>query len=196
MSSNMNSGYKGYSMSVRACRAYENNEKPLSKWTKAEILDALQNVGVEDIRLSKYCKQALASCFLFKSSWHHTSSKLNRTDFYSIDMESVEGYLEDPTASYEYLDEKEKEIKSIKSSKCNDKLEIVDIEFGEWEGTKKYPKLVIKQALGVKKGHWVWIDINTKKSLTGKHCKIIKTYHCAPKGKAKVLNAIKKELMK
>lgn len=31
--------YIGQKMSVRACEAYDNGEKPLSKWTKADIID-------------------------------------------------------------------------------------------------------------------------------------------------------------
>ena len=31
---NMNSGYHGFSMSNRAIEAYNNDEKPFSKWTK------------------------------------------------------------------------------------------------------------------------------------------------------------------
>lgn len=38
----MNSGYNGFSMSNRAVQAYEDGEKPLSKWTKAEIMDIIE----------------------------------------------------------------------------------------------------------------------------------------------------------
>lgn len=41
MGFNMNSGYFGWSMSRNAVAAYEDGEKPRSKWTKAAILAAV-----------------------------------------------------------------------------------------------------------------------------------------------------------
>lgn len=38
----MNRGYIGYSMSVRAAEAYQSGEKPLSKWSKSDILAAVK----------------------------------------------------------------------------------------------------------------------------------------------------------
>ena len=35
-------GYNGWSMSNNAVAAYEDGEKPLSKWTKADIFDAIK----------------------------------------------------------------------------------------------------------------------------------------------------------
>ena len=40
-------GYSGYSMSNNAVAAYENGEKPLSKWKKADILEAVKTQEVE-----------------------------------------------------------------------------------------------------------------------------------------------------
>ena len=39
-------GYKGYSMSNRAVEAYENAEKPMSRWTKQIMLIELESQGV------------------------------------------------------------------------------------------------------------------------------------------------------
>lgn len=41
------SGYNGWSMSNNAIAAYEDGEKPLSKWTKAEILDTIKKQEIE-----------------------------------------------------------------------------------------------------------------------------------------------------
>jgi len=43
------SGYYGYSMLNNAVAAYEDGEKPLSKWSRADILDT-----AKDINPSKY----------------------------------------------------------------------------------------------------------------------------------------------
>lgn len=74
-------------MSNRAVDAYENGEKPLSKWTKAEIDSAIKN----DEDITKEVADALLSLplkakktLLYQSSWHHTGLRYNRTDFYSL----------------------------------------------------------------------------------------------------------------
>ncbi len=88
-------GYDGYSMSNNARSAYACGEKPLSKWTKTEILEAVREIAEEnelniDFDLfSKISAKILKSEFLEKSSWHHTSKFYNCTDFYSIDEEKV-----------------------------------------------------------------------------------------------------------
>ena len=40
-------GYNGWSMSNNAVEAYANGEKPLSKWSKADILEAIEEQEVE-----------------------------------------------------------------------------------------------------------------------------------------------------
>lgn len=80
-------GYHGYSMSNNAVDAYENGEKPLSKWAKTDILSELHEIGYSDdvIQIAKNLSLAeLKSIFLYKSSWHHTSKMYNRTNFYSV----------------------------------------------------------------------------------------------------------------
>ena len=93
-------GYYGYSMSNNAVEAYENGEKPLSKWTKSDILTELEENGVSPdiISLAKSLKLSdLKEIFLYKSSWHHTSKMYNRTDFYAVDdqlsMSDIQSYL-------------------------------------------------------------------------------------------------------
>ena len=83
------SGYSGYSMSNNAIDAYENGEKPLSKWTKKEILNAVNEIN-PNIDLSKLNLKILKSKLLEKTSWHHTSKKYNKTDFYYINDEVKE----------------------------------------------------------------------------------------------------------
>ena len=40
-------GYNGFSMSNNAVAAYEDGEKPLSKWTKANIFDTIKDTEIE-----------------------------------------------------------------------------------------------------------------------------------------------------
>lgn len=83
-------GYDGYSMSNNARAAYAGGEKPLSNWTKADIIDAIQDIN-PNIDCSRLNAATLKKEFLTQTSWHHTSKFYNRTNFYSIDTEYVEG---------------------------------------------------------------------------------------------------------
>ena len=84
-------GYIGNKMSVRAYEAYEGGEKPLSKWAKKDIIEGVLN-NRDDFsfaELNKYHKETL-KCFLTLSSWHHTGSYFNETDFYSLYEDFIE----------------------------------------------------------------------------------------------------------
>lgn len=87
-------GYKGYSMSNNAISAYENGERPFSKWTKEEIRkEILKNECTPGFSAAAFikCPADLArKLFLYRSSYHHTSSFYNTTDFYSINFNMVE----------------------------------------------------------------------------------------------------------
>lgn len=75
-------GYNGYSMSNRAVSAYENGEKPYSKWTKTAVVETVAeilDIDASDVILLKPFKS-----YLSLTSWHHTSKMYNKTDFYSV----------------------------------------------------------------------------------------------------------------
>lgn len=84
----------GYSMSNNAVAAYEDGEMPLSKWTKAAILNVIsENCEMSDEKanlLKKMTAKELKDAFLKRSSWHHTSMFYNSTNFYSLDFEAIE----------------------------------------------------------------------------------------------------------
>lgn len=89
-------GYNGYSMSNNAVAAYENGEKPMSKWTKTDMLYELKKVNPEIVELAKKLTVSeLKSRLLKWTSWHHTSSKFNQTDFYSFDEIAAESFTEE-----------------------------------------------------------------------------------------------------
>lgn len=90
----MNSGYHGWSMSKRATDAYEDGEKPKSRWTKTAMLEAIGQWADDEDRVlsepvSKMTKAELFDRFLEYSSWHHTSKFANPTDFYSLDVSEL-----------------------------------------------------------------------------------------------------------
>lgn len=182
----MNNGYSGYSMSNRAVAAYESGEKPLSKWRKSDIINELDDAGVDTSILKKYSAHTLKKYFLVMSSWHHTSGYLNETDFYKV--KSREIHAED-------LDRIEENFKKSKAAKKEDPdIEKAKIRYGVWEGTRKHPKLVEEEAYALIKGDWAYLEDGTRKKLSGKHIEIKERYSRAPRGTADIFKKIKKNL--
>jgi hypothetical protein len=119
-------------MSNRAVEAYSNGEKPLSKWTKAEIISAVSEIDSDKAELLKSVKAlTLKEKVLYCSSWHHTSSRYNKTNFYRIDEDFINGLTEEDIA--EMALENRNEKKKSKTYKG-------DIFYIEWSGTRNYPK--------------------------------------------------------
>lgn len=70
-----------WSMSNNAIDAYDRGLRPRSKWTKADILDALPADARAYLQLDEYPLEFLREYFLVAEEWHHTSKHYNRTDF-------------------------------------------------------------------------------------------------------------------
>ena len=161
--------YVGQIMSERAVMAYEDGEKPLSKWTKSDIVELVleKRNDFEEKELNKYNKESLKA-FLNYSSWHHTGSYFNNTDFYSLDEDFIELSKEE-------------------------KLQKCFITYVEWEGTRKHPKAVDRESYGIIKGNWVHTEYG-KKSLNGKYVHVVKEFDKAPRGTAQIFKNIEKGL--
>ncbi len=87
-------GYNKYSMSNNAVDAYNKGSKPISKWTKKEILSAIQNITDEysiplDMESLNKLKLSELKNYLKKDGYHHTSKFYNTTDFYKVDIEKI-----------------------------------------------------------------------------------------------------------
>lgn len=119
-------GYYNYSMSNNAVCAYENGEMPLSKWTKAAILEAC---GDKAEMLKPLTVAELRAELLIYSGWHHTSNHYNRTEFYTINEERLEEMTgEDVTAIINRRQPKQKAIKAEK------KTVEAEVTFTVWVG--------------------------------------------------------------
>ena len=130
----INSGYSGYSMSNRAVEAYNSGERPLSKWTKKDIISVIGELDPRKAELfSKLSLSALKENVLVCSSWHHTSTYFNRTDFYEVD----ETYIETITEN-EILELVDKNKKNKKENTSN--AYKGSISYLEWLGSRKHPK--------------------------------------------------------
>lgn len=158
---NINSGYHGNRMSNRAVEAYDMGEKPLSKWTKEDILREIKKTGGlsknKYAEVCKWTKQELISAFLKKSSWHHTSAAFNTTDFYSIDEESVNNNVSRPKVIK--LD-KPKEVPGYVHG------EYKDVEYHPYSKYHKYTEQWISFENGVIKGDWLILENGKKKKLS------------------------------
>lgn len=123
-------GYRGYSMSNNAVSAYDDGEKPISKWSESDVISAIADelgVNESDIKL-KYPYRY----YLKKTSWHHTSSKYNKTDFYSVSFDDEDIILTD-TAEMNRI---ENEIKAVSDG--------IDTYKSEYEKYRSFEPSVIK----------------------------------------------------
>lgn len=180
--------YIGKRMSERAFNAYQEGAKPLSKWTKKDIIDLVKEVRPELVeKLSKVRKEELAKVCLIQTSWHHTGSFYNQTDFYEFDSDRV---LELEVSEIEKLLEAKPAAKKVSD------LEDVYFEWVEWEGTKRFSKKVQKSGYGVKKGNWIYTldiyDTITKKKADGNWILKIESVDHVSREDIKKLNRIKK----
>ena len=164
---NMNSGYHGFSMSNRAVEAYNNGEKPFSKWTKQDILDVIEEYKQDTVfyELAKVRAGVLKAHLLRKNSWHHTGKFCNCTVFYSIDFDLIDS-LDFQTVKAWQLEKIKKEVEQVKRYEC---------VYLEWSGTRKHPKPNEVQSTGIIKGNWFYPDNeNFKKSINANGFRILK----------------------
>ena len=77
-------GYAGDAMSVGAVNAYREGAMPISRWTKAVLVDRIVELGGSEL-CGLYTLEQLQKGFLKHHSWHHTGVYANATDFYCVD---------------------------------------------------------------------------------------------------------------
>lgn len=189
-------GYNGYSMSNNAVTAYENGEKPFSKWSKADILEEIkEDIDFEKYNFKKISSFILKNYFLQKSSWHHTSSYYNCTNFYRINYNRVNSF--DINNYNELVDLTNNEKRSNKKDKKTDEHFIAIIKYIEWEGTRKYPKAVEREEFAYCVNNKAYISSYSYKLLTGKNIVIIRKYkdlRGVPKEERQRLSYIRKNI--
>lgn len=153
---NANSGYIGQKMSKRALEAYESGEKPLSKWTKTAILEAVENYGASAELMALLRKTPLAIlriALLRRSSWHHTGKFYNRTVFREIDTDILDNEQELKQELMRLVNY----YKADKQEKNAPQVEYVKASIQVWGGTKKHPRVIGKAyEYGIKIGGWFY----------------------------------------
>ena len=132
----MNSGYIGRSKSVRAKEAEDRGELPLSKWTKAAILDGLP----EEIRkeAEKLTLAELRAQALEHRGWHHFGKF-----FQAVDVFAVRDDLRPGELRHEKTERRKRE----------ERTHYYLISFTVWEGKyRKWRKPVRKWRIAKKEG--------------------------------------------
>ena len=165
-------GYNGFSMSNNAVAAYEDGEKPLSKWTKTDIFDAINKQEVElkcsIEKLKKLPVKVLKEVCLTYSSWHHTSNHYNKTDFYSLDIDRIENLTDDK------IEELLLDYKTGKKAESKPLEERWECAFLEWSGSRKHPVATEVIEEGIIKGNWFYRKDGSKKKTTANGFRFIK----------------------
>jgi hypothetical protein len=158
-------GYNGYSMSNNAVSAYEDGEKPLSKWTKFSIIETIENAEIsipeEKMQTLKNLKVAQLKTLLYNSSWHHTSNHYNKTEFYAIDFDKINKMSIDELKNIIV-------IKATKEAKEEPTKTTRKVSYVVWEGNYrnyKKPVTYIEECEVI--GNWAFTK-NGKKSILAK----------------------------
>lgn len=165
-------GYNGFSMSNNAVAAYEDGEKPLSKWTKADIFEEIEEQEVKLKcsmgKLRKLPVKVLKEVCLTYSSWHHTSNHYNKTDFYSLDIEEIENLTDDK------IEELLSDYKADKKAESKPSEEKWKCAFLEWSGSRKHPVATEVIEEGIIKGNWFYRKDGSKKKTTANGFRFLK----------------------
>lgn len=173
-------GYNGYSMSNNAVNAYANGEKPYSKWTKADILDEIPS-ELKDIA-KKLTAAEMRGLFLHRTSWHHTSSHYNRTDFYSVWTDGITA--DTITAVIANRKPVEKKPAQLVKAKAH---------YLTWEGSRKHPKAVHHEEYVILNEKWAFTP-DGKKSRSANGFYVIAEYTKAPKGTADTFKKLERNM--
>ena len=105
-----------WSMSNNALDAYARGLRPRSKWTKADILDALPADARAYLKLDQYPLEFLREYFLYPEEWHHTSKLYNETEFYRPRINSIDDTPEDVHDLYLYWLQRQQKAQAAKAA--------------------------------------------------------------------------------
>ncbi len=173
-------GYCDKSMSVNAFIAYENDQKPLSKWNKKDILYVLKKNNVDDEfiqAVENINLPVLKEYLLQEAGYHHTGMRYQRTFFYCVmDIESSEKanqllkQMEQAQLNQKANAAKRRAAK--KQEEINKKFVRVEIKYTITTANGRYKKIISGE--GVVCGNWCYLKDRTKKKVSGKHFNIIR----------------------
>lgn len=185
-------GYINYSMSERAAQAYESGLKPLSKWTKSEIIENVVEFGAwSEGELKKYPKAILVECFLVYAEWHHTGKLYNETMFWGINEDTASVHATEMIEGRFRL--YKESLVARKRITPKETVTKAYIEFEQWEGSRKYGSFVKHAEYALLAGGNAYL-LHGFKKMTGSHILWVKKFQRAPRGTAKIFAGIQKNL--
>lgn len=185
-------GYIGYSMSENAAMAYDEGEKPLSKWTKQVLIDAIiEDSDWTEAELKKAPLAVLREMFLYYDGWHHTGKMFNETSFYALDEDVMSKHdtAELSERITEYKAEK-KAARAEKAEKHEEQLAKAFIKYEEWHGTRNYGHFVEHDEYAIIRGNVAYLADGKTKRLSGSHILDVKHLETAPEGSEKTFESI------
>lgn len=189
------SGYLGFSMSLRAREAYDQGEMPWSKWTKMTLLEAIAEVFGDSVseKAKKVPLEALKASMLEQSSWHHTGKYANKTYFYQL----IDQSAEEADLLIDQLIEEKKEEKKKEEKKKEDMFSFLVVTreknislYRKWPKWKNFTYFCIRKNNSAKCRVIIGDDDDQTKEISGIHV-ISKTFFNTRKDFTK---AIKKYL--
>ena len=160
-------GYDGWSMSNNARSAYANDKRPLSRWTKSDILDVCENLAkLNDIELD-YGKLSKLNLFTLKqllvySEWHHTGKFFNRTDFYEVSLDRLQGLIERGYPNQQ-APAKAKSVQDFDDGYCHGYY--VEKIFHPYSRWNRYEEKQVSFANARTKGEWLYLADGSRKAL-------------------------------
>lgn len=162
-----------WSMSNNAIDAYARGLRPRSKWTKADILDALPADARAYLKLDQYPLEFLREYFLYPEEWHHTSKLYNET--------------EDVHDLYLYWLQRQQKAQAAKTAAPRK----VRVTYTHWID-KRTHRTVTEYALV--RGSWIYTQSGLRKRADGTNIRIDETYTRAPKGTAQIFQEIERRM--
>lgn len=115
-------GYIGKRMSVNASIAYQNDEMPISKWTKKVIFNLLEENGINSSRFQKLNVNTLRRFFLTQKGYHHTGAFYQVTIFYGLDFDYIKNISDETIKVWIEAQKKDAARAKIEREKNKDKL--------------------------------------------------------------------------
>lgn len=181
-----------HSMSVNASEAYERGEMPLSRWTKARILQGIRRQVVIGLHLEERPLEALKIYALEETCEHHTSKLFNSTTFYQVRPEIADSSNMDCDMGKEFS-RLMRAFDELAAKKLRDKImkgvrTKARVSWDEWDQRGK--RFVHFESWAVLSGPWAYCERGKRKKVDGSHFEVLATYTRAPRGAGDVFRRL------
>lgn len=177
-----------WSMSNNAINAYDRGLRPRSKWSKADILNALPANARAYLQLDGYPLEFLREYFLVAEEWHHTSKLYNKTEFFRPGIDDwIDDTPEDVQDLYRVWLQRQQKAQAAKTAAPRK----ARVTYTHWID-KRTHRTVTEYALV--RGSWIYTQSGLRKRSDGTNIRIDETYKRAPKGTAHIFQEIERRM--